>query len=842
MDRSACDGDPIAKVEKDNNVATNLNDLENPNVKNMKSVTCGLCEACKKTEDCTSCDNCIVTYIEKYIKHTQHTKPCLKRICHATGQTDSQESKLKITSKTDSQESKLKITGQTDSQESKPKVNLQRINDSLSMMELKEAKTMEPDEIGVNSGIKMEQGAEKYNVEMDYDKTVLEDFLEISFSENDDGDAGMNPVELEMCGKCLGCTAVDCGTCWPCIERDVVATKEMAANIICKAKKCLVKRKEGSKNKSEAKLRKRCGSCPGCEVAENCGICKACIRKQRDKLIGKKSSNPCTARKCHVLKSEKRKRCGECEGCQSLPCEDCAYCNSSNRLQNFCRHRKCQNPTWIKTRTAINNRKFRLKVAQINEYFEDKETPTEKIMNEDSLCLEEDLSLSRVDWFNKNFSWEEETQNVNNALKKTRNLDAEEAKDNSKQGSSKTIKRTKKCGECDGCLSEECGNCQSCKINQQFGDWLILGKAPCLKNSCKFPIELKGDDMRTLMAHQDDSSGGSVCPIRVLNGVLYDYRCYYCKKLPRVGSANKSELLRHYSTNHFKQELQNEFSGVLQNGYCPRCDKQLKNKTCVASHFGQTHEEVLKYLPTEAVALCPSQSRKVVKNKKIFEERGCDWPQVPEGLDPSSNDQHSGGDSLNDDVNLIEKPYEIVDGWIIEYDINDDFEPFPNENDPDYSGIGGVCSVCETEFSEVTKAAMHLHEDHHIEGGSSYIMRDCQNFIKSGFIKLLSKPNETIKEAVSVIKHTQMILETTVEAEVTVEEDVSLEMCSDRGRMSTRSPTGSNLPKPPENGVSSCPSGFEACSSHAGSDSVFWEAIGIIPKVEVDVETEGLVE
>ena len=34
------------------------------------------------------------------------------------------------------------------------------------------------------------------------------------------------------------------------------------------------------------------------------------------------------------------------------------------------------------------------------------------------------------------------------------------------------------------------------------------------------------------------------CPLKVINGVVYDFRCYFCKSLPRVGSANRSELYR----------------------------------------------------------------------------------------------------------------------------------------------------------------------------------------------------------------------------------------------------------------------------------------------------------
>ena len=48
---------------------------------------------------------------------------------------------------------------------------------------------------------------------------------------------------------------------------------------------------------------------------------------------------------------------------------------------------------------------------------------------------------------------------------------------------------------------------------------------------------------------------------QVINGVVYDFRCYFCKNLPRVGSANRSELYRHYSVYHYSNEIKAEFGG-----------------------------------------------------------------------------------------------------------------------------------------------------------------------------------------------------------------------------------------------------------------------------------------
>ena len=45
----------------------------------------------------------------------------------------------------------------------------------------------------------------------------------------------------------------------------------------------------------------------------------------------------------------------------------------------------------------------------------------------------------------------------------------------------------------------------------------------------------------TGLAEQEDGC----CPLKEIKGVLYDFRCIFCRKLPRVGSANRSELYRY---------------------------------------------------------------------------------------------------------------------------------------------------------------------------------------------------------------------------------------------------------------------------------------------------------
>jgi len=164
--------------------------------------------------------------------------------------------------------------------------------------------------------------------------------------------------------------------------------------------------------------------------------------------------------------------------------------------------------------------------------------------------------------------------------------------------------RTKKCGECPGCRMDDCGLCETCTINIQFRDKIKLGTAECLKRVCSDPILLvaagmKPSDGKTLMqemmAVQDDATN----PFKIIDGELYDMRCYICKKLPRAGMATRSELYRHYSVYHFSAELMKEFSGMT---CCPEpdCGKDKLKGKGLADHMGQVHNYVDKYIPMES--------------------------------------------------------------------------------------------------------------------------------------------------------------------------------------------------------------------------------------------------
>ena len=144
----------------------------------------------------------------------------------------------------------------------------------------------------------------------------------------------------------------------------------------------------------------------------------------------------------------------------------------------------------------------------------------------------------------------------------------------------------------------------------------MLAPATCENIVCEDPIDLFGTNHKVL-------GEDGTCPTKVIMGKLYDFRCYFCKILPRVGMANRlvsrcvpknpvtvklllrSELYRHYSVMHYTAELKAEFG---TKGKCPLCHKEQKQGSYV-SHMGQVHDEVRTISLRRTQLTPPSLSR-----------------------------------------------------------------------------------------------------------------------------------------------------------------------------------------------------------------------------------------
>ena len=185
-------------------------------------------------------------------------------------------------------------------------------------------------------------------------------------------------------------------------------------------------------------------------------------------------------------------------------------------------------------------------------------------------------------------------------------------------GSNSNPKRFARCGTCPPCLAKACGECHSCQMWTRHKNKAV-DSVVCERNMCEHPIGLFGSKVVEDQHRQIDG----ICPLREINGQGYDFRCYICKVLPRVGSANRSELYRHYTLHHYTSELRQEFGTQLK--FCPRCNGELnckkggKSGKLYISHLGQVHNEVEKYIPHQYRIPIFVQ----VKNQEDFKKSFC---------------------------------------------------------------------------------------------------------------------------------------------------------------------------------------------------------------------------
>ena len=86
----------------------------------------------------------------------------------------------------------------------------------------------------------------------------------------------------------------------------------------------------------------------------------------------------------------------------------------------------------------------------------------------------------------------------------------------------------------------------------------MLAPATCENIVCEDPIDLFGTNHKVL-------GEDGTCPTKVIMGKLYDFRCYFCKILPRVGMANRSVSSRVVSQKILEPKIPN--SKILHPNY-----------------------------------------------------------------------------------------------------------------------------------------------------------------------------------------------------------------------------------------------------------------------------------
>jgi len=222
-----------------------------------------------------------------------------------------------------------------------------------------------------------------------------------------------------------------------------------------------------------------------------------------------------------------------------------------------------------------------------------------------------------------------------------------------------------------------------------------------------------------------------VSSVRVINGKPFDFRCTICKNLPR--EINRSELYRHYATQHFQRALTQEF-GHLK--VCPYCNIELKGS--VASHFGQKHSFVESYLPVKAwiPAGWRKTSGKMIRKKNKIKEplrnEKCMWPEDLAGLDiegPGSSKRCLNGRST---------VVAIVDGFEIEHEKEIELDQVQVEKRFAIDRNEVVeCRICKRVFEDEQASVMHLQS--HGISVSGDVNSLIKAFLTNGYITLIQR-------------------------------------------------------------------------------------------------------
>jgi len=540
------------------------------------------------------------------------------------------------------------------------------------------------------------------------------------------------------CNECEGCKQDDCGECAACIKKG----KGEQTNSFCSKRKCINFNESTPSKKAK---RTRCGECTGCNSGP-CGECLTCQKGYPQLCRAKHCTNPIISEKDTVKKPKmKRIRCGECTGCMSDPCGLCAICQKSPQL---CKSKYCTNAT---LREVVKREKTpRTPSSKTKSVYQKGNNPRRfKKCGECNGCRMEDCGMCSSCKMNAEYGDQMELGKAACLEIVCENpIDLFMTRLDGREGSGYYDKPC----FCEGCTKEECGDCENCKGDPKFGGTddpvklCILKECQKRTRSKKAPTFKKGPapKMLKLMSEQEDGT----CPTRVINGILYDFRCYFCKKLPRVGSANRSELYRHYAVYHYAAEIKAEFGNLSK---CPHCSIDIKGS--YVSHMGQKHNEVDKYIPEPARIPISIQGKGGGGNRHrrgavIVRKRQTNWiwPEIPDGFDPNGEERVVTLEESEIDEN--KKEALIIDGFEIENNYDEDEEPLFVSRDepvniPDHGGKGALCTVCKSTFEDILPAVLHIHDIHNIKGGSCNIMLDTDRLLKCGYIKLTDGATET---------------------------------------------------------------------------------------------------
>jgi len=232
------------------------------------------------------------------------------------------------------------------------------------------------------------------------------------------------------------------------------------------------------------------------------------------------TSPPKKKRKTHQSAKESEivtdEKCGLCSGCRRKPCSECSFCNSGDFgqcIDLYCMNQKEGRSQREAAREAYLMSLGKARLHEEQDSVEDDIEEEDKPKNDLSVKQQIDLIMEEIGAAQKNRSKQgvkkpnstgfvspqsdpsrskvQKSPNKSNSAKSDTQA---EKKDPLKQtkayaqhgvyGGSSSAAKSRRCGECEGCMRDDCGQCVPCADKPRFGGPGTKKKA-CVQRFCR---------------------------------------------------------------------------------------------------------------------------------------------------------------------------------------------------------------------------------------------------------------------------------------------------------------------------------------------------------------------
>lgn len=196
--------------------------------------------------------------------------------------------------------------------------------------------------------------------------------------------------------------------------------------------------------------------------------------------------------------------CGECANCQRPPCRECSFCKNGD--VSSCIDRYCMNDREGKLQRQAAREAYLLSIGvrkpkgdesadEIHEvYSSDSDDNSSSNKTDQNMRDEIDQVMAKVmadqkqvrdaERKEKEIVKKQEKQKV----KDDKQTDSKDKKDKPRTmgiyGGSSKASKSRRCGECEGCMRDDCGQCQACADKPRFGGPGTKKKA-CVMRFCR---------------------------------------------------------------------------------------------------------------------------------------------------------------------------------------------------------------------------------------------------------------------------------------------------------------------------------------------------------------------